>query len=28
LKLNAQYSGATLIKIDTNEWYLFGDITA
>jgi hypothetical protein len=24
--LNAQYSGATLIKIDTNEWYLFGDI--
>jgi hypothetical protein len=26
LKLNAQYSGATLIKIDTNEWYLFGDI--
>lgn len=28
LKLNAQYSGATLIKIDTNEWYLFGDIVA
>jgi len=28
LKLNTQYSGATLIKIDTNEWYLFGDITA
>jgi hypothetical protein len=26
VKLNAQYSGATLIKIDTNEWYLFGDI--
>jgi hypothetical protein len=26
LKLNAQYSGATLIKIDTDEWYLFGDI--
>ena len=26
LKLNAQYSGATLVKIDTNEWYLFGDI--
>jgi hypothetical protein len=26
LKLNAQYSGATLIKIDTNDWYLFGDI--
>jgi hypothetical protein len=24
--LNAQYSGATLVKIDTNEWYLFGDI--
>ena len=28
LKLTAQYSGATLIKIDTNEWYLFGDISA
>jgi hypothetical protein len=28
LKLNTQYSGATLIKIATNEWYLFGDITA
>jgi len=28
LKLNAQYSGATLIKIDTNEWYLFGDIVS
>jgi hypothetical protein len=27
LKLNTQYSGATLIKIATNEWYLFGDIT-
>jgi hypothetical protein len=21
-----QYSGATLIKIGTDEWYLFGDI--
>jgi hypothetical protein len=28
LKLNARYSGATLIKIDTDEWYLFGDIAA
>lgn len=28
LKLNAQYSGATLIKIANDEWYLFGDITA
>jgi hypothetical protein len=28
LKLNVQYSGATLIKIDTDEWYLFGDIIA
>ena len=28
LKLNVQYSGATLIKIDTDEWYLFGDIVA
>jgi hypothetical protein len=27
LKLNSQYSGATLIKIATDEWYLFGDIT-
>lgn len=27
LKLAARYSGATLIKIATNEWYLFGDIT-
>jgi hypothetical protein len=26
VKLNAQYSGATLIKIAENEWYLFGDI--
>jgi len=28
LKLNVQYSGATLIKIGTDEWYLFGDIVA
>lgn len=28
LKLNVQYSGATLIKISENEWYLFGDIVA
>jgi hypothetical protein len=27
-KLNVQYSGATLIKIATDEWYLFGDIVA
>ena len=27
LKLSGQYSGATLIKIATDEWYLFGDIT-
>jgi hypothetical protein len=26
LKLTGQYSGATLIKIATDEWYLFGDI--
>lgn len=26
-KLMNQYSGATLLKIGTNEWYLFGDIT-
>jgi hypothetical protein len=26
VKLNAQYSGATLIKIGSDEWYLFGDI--
>jgi hypothetical protein len=28
LKLNVQYSGATLIKIAENEWYCFGDIVA
>jgi hypothetical protein len=27
LKLTAQYSGAVLTKIGTDEWYLFGDIT-
>jgi len=27
LKLAAQYSGGSLIKIGTDEWYLFGDIT-
>jgi len=27
LKLTGQYSGATIIKKGTNEWYLFGDIT-
>jgi hypothetical protein len=27
LKLAVQYSGATLVKIATDEWYLFGDIT-
>lgn len=26
LKLALQYSGASLVKIATNEWYLFGDI--
>jgi len=26
-KLVAQYSQATLLKITTNEWYLFGSIT-
>ena len=28
LKLSAQYSGATLIKIATDEWYCFGDLSA
>ena len=28
LKLTAQYSGATLIKIGSDDWYLFGDISA
>jgi hypothetical protein len=28
LKLNVQYSGATLVKIGTDDWYLFGDIVA
>ena len=27
LKLALQYSGASLVKIATDEWYLFGDIT-
>lgn len=27
LKLNSQYSGATLQKIGTNEWWAFGDLT-
>lgn len=27
LKLAVQYSGGSLIKIGTDEWYLFGDIT-
>ena len=27
LKLAAQYSGGSLVKIGTDEWYLFGDIT-
>ena len=27
LKLRVQYSGASLLKIATDEWYLFGDIT-
>jgi hypothetical protein len=27
LKLTTQYSVANLIKVDTNEWYLYGDIT-
>jgi len=28
LKLNAQYAAATLIKIATDEWYLFGNLNA
>jgi hypothetical protein len=28
LKLSGQYSGATLIKIATDEWYCFGDLSA
>ena len=28
LKLNAQYAAATLIKIGTDEWYLFGNLNA
>ena len=27
LKLAVQYSGGSLVKIGTDEWYLFGDIT-
>lgn len=26
LSLSARYAGASLLKIDTNEWYLFGEI--
>jgi len=28
LNLSYQYSAATLIKIDTDEWYAFGDLTS
>ena len=28
LKMNAQYGAATLVKIATDEWYLFGNINA
>ena len=28
VKLNAQYAAATLIKIGTDEWYLFGNLNA
>lgn len=28
LKISSQYSGATLIKIATNEWYIFGSLAA
>lgn len=28
LKLRTQYSGATLIKLDANQWVLLGDLTA
>jgi hypothetical protein len=27
LKTRAQYSGVTLVKVATNEWYAFGDLT-
>jgi hypothetical protein len=27
LKIAAQYSACTLVKIDTNEWYCFGNLT-
>lgn len=26
-KLSARYAGATLLKVGTDEWYLFGDLT-
>jgi hypothetical protein len=28
LKLNAQYGGASLVKIGTDEWYAFGNLNA
>lgn len=27
LKLNSQYAGGTLMKVDTNEWYLVGNLS-
>lgn len=27
-KMNAQYAGASIVKIGTNEWYLFGNLNA
>jgi hypothetical protein len=28
LKISAQYKGATLLKTGTNQWYLFGSLSA
>jgi hypothetical protein len=28
LRLTSQYSGGSLIKTDTDTWYLFGDLKA
>jgi hypothetical protein len=28
MKINAQYGGATILKIAADEWYVFGDLAA
>ena len=28
IKINAQYGAASLVKVGTDEWYLFGNLSA